>query len=316
MKWCKLKIYNVSLAVLCLAIFFGVSSVAQAQLAYDTGDEPPTLDDLRTIEKTDSPMNKDQKSKDKLDNVVSQEKDLALKIRRDSMRNAARSYGARGGLGWRTKQIMNELKRSSSAMDKSFNFRRLLIKAPTNMYIEPPIISEALNNFIVTPSGTEAAVADIVYQITNQSRIVSAPRNWQQYLERDWEVVAPPPDILLPESPQEREAWIRWVTEGWEQGIKQADEIFQSDLDLLVADFEGMVRYRRLLAEGKVTAPYATLVDRGVTSSEVQANIGNRSLNITTQLRVGDRAVRITEPASLREGRQGTEWNTATETAP
>jgi defect-in-organelle-trafficking protein DotC len=159
-------------------------------------------------------------------------------------------------------------------------------------------------------------VADIVYQITNQSRIVSAPRNWQQYLERDWEVVAPPPDILLPESPQEREAWIRWVTEGWEQGIKQADEIFQSDLDLLVADFEGMVRYRRLLAEGKVTAPYATLVDRGVTSSEVQANIGNRSLNITTQLRVGDRAVRITEPASLREGRQGTEWNTATETAP
>jgi defect-in-organelle-trafficking protein DotC len=307
---CKLKARNLFalLAVLLLA-----SGVARAQLAYDNGEAPQDLKTLQEVQKTEPVIGQKAKKNpnDKLEGIVDEEKDLALKIRHDSMRDSARSYGARGGLSWRTKYIMDQLKLSSSAMDKAFNFRRLLIKAPSNMYIEPPIISEALNNFLVLPSGIEAAAADAIYQITNQARIVSTSRDWRQYLERDWKKIAPPPDILLPENERERANWRRWISEGWDEGVHQADEIFQSDLDLLIADFEGMVRYRKLLAEGKISAPYATMVDRGISSTKVQTVIGNRPVNITTQMRVGDRALRITAPSSLREGNQGAEWQTA-----
>lgn len=218
--------------------------------------------------------------------VFDQEKQLALRIRQDSMKEAARSYGARGGLAWRTHQIMLKLEENAAALDKTFNFRRLLITAPSNLLIEPPIINEALNAFVVSGEGSEAAVSDAVYKISRKARIVAAPRHWREYLERSWTNVEAPPDILLPESPEERKNWRLWVAEGWQQGIVQADDTFQADLNRLTADFEGMVRYRNLLAQGKVSAPYAVMVDRGVTGGG-------------SEMRVGDRAVRISGQSQL-----------------
>ena len=248
------------------------------------------------------------KKGDALENVVDDEKDLALKIRRDSMKEAALSFGARGGLAWRTKQIMAELETTHTALDRVYDFRRLLIKAPTNMFIEPPIISEALNNFLVSTNGDEAAVADSIYHISRQARIVSGPRNWREYLERSWAEVLPPPDILLPENDRERRAWRFWIAKGWREGYSQADEIFQADLDRLAADFEGMVRYRVLLTQNKITAPYATMVDRGVTGKEVDTNVGDRPHKIVAEMRIGDRAIRITEPVTLRPQAPNKDW--------
>jgi len=282
------------------------------------GDQqpPPDMFWLQNVEKSEPVVGKRRGSGDALENVVDEEKDLALKIRRDAMRESALSFGARGGLAWRTKQIMDELNQNARALDKAFNFRELLIDAPSNMYIEPPIVSEAMNNFLVTPDGNEAAVADTIYQITRQARIVSTSRNWRQYLERSWPEVAPPPDILIPETPAERAAWKLWIEDGWQEGFKQADEIFQADLNRLVADFEGMVRYRVLLAQNKITQPYATMVDRGVSGIEIEQMIGNKPTKITTQMRVGDRAIRITQPVTLRADKQGEQWDVPAEVAP
>ncbi len=215
-----------------------------------------------------------------------QDEQIATKIRQDSMKEAALSYGARGGLAWQTHQITNKINTSAPALDKTFNFRRLLISAPSNLLIEPPVITEALNAFVVNGTGSEAAVSDAVYNISRQARIVAAPRHWRQYLERSWDTVPPPPDILLPESEAERRHWRTWINEGWEQGVAQADDTFQSDLNRLTADFEGMVRYRNLLSQGKVSAPYAVLQDRGITGGG-------------GEMRIGDRAVRISGPAQL-----------------
>jgi len=272
--------------------------------------DPQSMEQLQEIEKQEAIVGKKQSDKDdNLSSVVKEEKDLALKIRRDSMREAAMSFGARGGLAWRTKQIMDELHKNEAALDKVYNFRRLLIQAPSNMFIEPPIISEGLNNFLVNASGDEAAVSDTVYHISRQARIVSAPRNWRQYLERVWDKVVPPPDVLLPENAAERKAWRDWVRQGWREGYGQADETFQADLDRLNADFEGMVRYRVLLTQNKVSMPYATLEDRGVSGNEVETKVGDRPTKITTEMRIGDRAIRITEPATLRPDNAQENWD-------
>lgn len=304
----------------CLGVLLVSASVAHAAPSYNADareeprnasimpDNPAMMKELQEIGKKEAIVGESSRDKDGLSDVVKEEKDLALKIRRDSMREAAISYGARGGLAFRTKEIMEELKKNEAALDKVYNFRRLLIKAPSNMFIEPPIISEALNNFLVSPSGDEAAVADTVYHISRQARIVSSPRNWRQYLERVWDVVVPPPDILIPETEAERKAWRVWVREGWFEGVAQANETFQADLNRLIADFEGQVRYRMLLTQNKVSVPYATLVDRGVSGNQEETLVGNKPMNVTTEMRVGDRAIRITQPVTLRTDYAADVW--------
>jgi defect-in-organelle-trafficking protein DotC len=278
------------------------------------------LKELQEIQKTDAVTGEKKTSNgsngDNLENVVDDEKDLSLKIRRDSQKESALSYGARGGLAYRTKMIMDELKKNEAALDRVYNFRRLLIKAPSNMFIEPPIISEALNNLLVSPEGDTAAVADAVYEISRKARIVSAPRTWHQYLERTWSAISPPPDILLPETADERKAWRVWIAKGWREGYDQGDEIFQADLDRLNADFEGQVRYRILLAQDKISQPYATMVDRGVTGVETETNVAGHKLRITNEMRIGDRAIQITQPVTLRPQHSQEIWQTPVETSP
>lgn len=243
---------------------------------------PPTLKYLQEIE-PETDWTKDDKS-------------LPMDIRKEALKEAALSYGARGGLAARTYEIRRELEGRSSYLDKVYNFRELLIAAPSGLLIEPPVISESLDAFLVESDGQTAAVADTVYNINKNVRIVSGPRNWRQYLERQWGEVQDPPDILRPKTVDERKMWRELVKKGWEEGILQADAIFEEDLNRLTADFNGMVRYRKLLAESMVSAPYALQVDRGVTGGG-------------EEMRVGDRAVRITGKPQLLTG--SSEWQPA-----
>ena len=209
-----------------------------------------------------------------------------LQIRADALREGALSYGARGGLASRTFEIQRRLAEYDRSMSKAFNFERLLIPAPSGFLIEPPVISEAQHALLIKSGGQAAAVADRIYHINRNARIVTAARNWRLYLERDWGKVAPPPDILLPKDENERLAWRAYVRQGWDQGVAQAEETFQADLDRMTEDFIGMVRYRELLAQRMVSPPFALADNRGVTGGG-------------GELRVGDRGVTITGPAQL-----------------
>jgi len=206
---------------------------------------------------------------------------LSFDIRAEALREGAISFGARSGLAWRTYEIRKQLNSKARYMDKVYNFGHLLIPAPSGFLIEPPIISESLNAMLIEGDGLQAAVTDKIYSIVDNATIVSTPRSWREYLEREWGDTAPPPDILRPENDEERELWERLVTIGWQEGVNQANEIFQDDLNLLNAEFTGMVRYRTLLAQNMVSPPHALQVDRGVTGTGDQMRIGDRAVQIT-----------------------------------
>jgi len=206
---------------------------------------------------------------------------MGLQIRNDALREAALSYGARGGLAYRTFEIQRRLTEYDTSLTKLFDFKRLLMAASSGLLIEPPIVSEAQRAVIVNGGGQEAAVADRVYRINRIARIVTAPRNWRLYMERDWGRVDPPPGLLLPRDDEERKQWRRWVAEGWDAGMQQAEETFEADLDRMTNDFVGMVRYRELLAQGMISAPYALHKDRGVTGGGSEMRVGDRGLTIT-----------------------------------
>lgn len=238
-----------------------------------------------------------------IDDTLNQDLDDTLgqviepsQIRIDAIKQAALSYGARAGLAKRTSEIRETLSGKSEVMDRIYDFRRLLIPAPSGLLIEPPIISTGENATLIESGGQTAAVADRIYNINRNARIVSTPRDWRAYLEREWGAIDRPPQILFPRTNEERKVWVEYLTRGWEEGTKQADEIFQADLNKLVADYTGMVRYRKLLSMNIVSAPFALQVDRGVTGGG-------------DEMRVGDRAVQITGPSQLMTGAY--EWQPA-----
>lgn len=243
---------------------------------------PPELVHLQDIKGTHGV------SGDLFDEIIG--KELSLDLRRDSQREAALSYGARGGLAKRSYQVTERLRDYNITFDKVFNFRSLLIRAPSGLLIEPPIVRESLDALSIEEDGAEAAVADQILKINKQAKIVTAPRDWRQYLDLTYTTeIQPPPRVLWPKNEEEQKRWNKWVRQGWEAGYAQGEQIFEANLALLVSDYEGMVRYRVLLAEGKISQPYALQEDRGVT--------GGRN-----EMRVGDRALRITGPSQFLTG--------------
>ena len=208
---------------------------------------------------------------------------IGLQIRADAIREGALSYGARGGLAHRTFEIQRRLAEYDTSLSKAFNFSRLLVAAPSGLLIEPPIVSEAQRAVLVNAGGQAAVVADRIYRINRVARIVTASRNWHLYLERDWGRVDPPPAILLPKTPEEIIAWKAYVKQGWDEGVRQANDTFESDIDRLTNDFVGMVRYRELLAQGMISPPYALADDRGVTGGGNEMRVGDRGVTITGQ---------------------------------
>ena len=206
---------------------------------------------------------------------------LTLDIRNDAIKEAATSYGARAGLAFRTFQIRSELTDSSAYLEKVFNFRELLIPEPSGFTIEPPIVSESLDAMLIEGDGQRAAVSERIYNINKNAKFVSAPRSWRLYLERDWGEVEQPPALLLPQNPEEIEIWEKHTQIGWDEGYGQADAIFQEDLNTLISDYEGMIRYKKLLAQNMISPPYALQTDRGVTGGRDEMRIGDRAVEIT-----------------------------------
>ena len=206
---------------------------------------------------------------------------LPFDIRKEALIEAAISFGARGGLAKRTYEIRQEMDVRSRYLNKIFNFTQLLIAAPSGLLIEPPIVTESMSSMLIDIDGQTAAVSDKIYNIIRNARIVSAPRTWHMYLEREWGEVMPPPDVLVPQDNAEREIWAKHIRNGWRHGYEQANEIFQDDLSRLESDFQGMIRYRMLLAQGMISPPYALQVDRGITGGGDEMRIGDRAVQIT-----------------------------------
>lgn len=229
---------------------------------------PKTLTELQEIEGYKAPEGSDKK-------------EMPFDIRKESLKEAALSYGARGGLAARSYEINKNMAGRGVYMDKVYDFRQLLIAAPSGFMIEPPIISESLKALLIEGDGQKAAVADAIYKINENVKIVSAPRNWRQYLERTWGPVEEPPEILRPKDAKERAEWRINVKKGWDEGFEQADEVFSQDLNRLQYEFGGMVRYRQLLAQGMVSAPFAQQIDRGVTGVDATMRVGDRAVVIT-----------------------------------
>lgn len=198
------------------------------------------------------------------------------KIRETAIKETAGSIGAQAGLAWRTRELNDLLTKNSHQLDEIFNFNAILL----SHNVLPPVLVEERDSLTLDDSET-IRLASRDYQILFPARFVTAAPTWRDYIF----LVYKKPDIpnysLLPKSDIERTLWNKYIKIGWQNGIDQANQIFNSNLNRLKRDFGGMILYRKLYAQKIVSAPFVAQADLGITGGGNSMRINDRVLRIT-----------------------------------
>lgn len=197
-------------------------------------------------------------------------------IRHMALRDTALGTGARAGLAWRAQQINQIVCYYERHLDLIYNFNALLL----DKNVLPPVLTEGRLTLDQT-SDDIIRVADRSYAIQSQARFVTMPPTWRDYLKLNYKEPDMPDRSLLPHTQAEKEVWDRYIDEGWQIGITQADVIFTENLSRLKRDYAGMVLYRHLLSQNMVSLPYVAEVSLGVTGGANEMSINDRILRIT-----------------------------------
>lgn len=197
-------------------------------------------------------------------------------IRVMAVKETALSLGAQSGLANRAKEINAFLAHHARHLDKVFNFESLILENN----VLPPVLLEGRNTLNLASPET-IRVSDRTYKIDKQARFVTTAPNWRQFIWLDYHLPEPPDKSVLPRTPEEQRAWVKYTKKGWQKGKEQADVIFADNLARLRQDYTGMIRYKKLLAMNMVSPPYVARTDLGVTGDSNQIHIDDRTLRIT-----------------------------------
>lgn len=197
-------------------------------------------------------------------------------IRATALKETAMTLGAQGALAWRSQEINKMLELNELSLEKTFNFRQLLLKDN----VLPPVLSEGRNELNIADPNT-LRLADHIYKIESPPRFVTAPPTWRDYLWTNFGKPEKPDSSLLPKTQDERDLWNEYIKIGWADGVQQANQIFSANLGRLKRDYAGMILYRKLLAENMVTAPFVAKTDMGVTGDENEMRVNDQILRIT-----------------------------------
>jgi defect-in-organelle-trafficking protein DotC len=286
----------VSLIAMTVSGCTSTSSVMPSPDAVDSPKEAPLRVDVNPGYKAGTVDYKIEKTAD-LGDILAKEsvkkkkneepKEGIDRLRDPAMIETATAYGVRAGLAHETAQINKRMQANSAMLTKSYNFQALMILGPNGSMITPPVISEAVDPWETFDGGKTLRVADTVYEIIDQSRFAPVAPMWQTYLITSFDEAPKPPEALLPQDDRELATWNKAIKQGWDKGREQAHDIYQANLDRLNRDFEGMVRFKKLLEEKKVSAPLVAVAPLGTTGTG-------------QDMRVGDVGIRITQDPTLQ----------------
>lgn len=197
-------------------------------------------------------------------------------MRANVIQEAAAAFGAQAGMAARTRELNNAAKGKTTDYDRAFRFADLMIEPG----FLAPVVTEGRDAY-VQPNSREVRVADRIYRIEIPERLVSTPPRWQDYLLSQASGPLAPDRLARPRTDAERAWWDQWARVGWERGVAQADQSFQSRLARLKRDFEGMVRFKALYQQGVITMPVLATTNLGVTGGGDEMAVNDRIYRIT-----------------------------------
>jgi len=208
--------------------------------------------------------------------LASDENFSVPRIRLAALQQTATSLGAQGALAWTSKGINASLERDDRHLNEVFNFRALVL----SHNVLPPVLSEGRDAMNVDAPIT-LRLADKIYKIESPPRFVTAPPSWREYLWMSYPAPDRPNVSLMPRDQEEQKVWDQAYDQGWKDGVSQGNQIFSENMGRLKRDYNGMILYRKLLAQNIVTAPFVAKSDLGVTGDVNELRINDQVLRIT-----------------------------------
>lgn len=207
------------------------------------------------------------------------QKNEAAKARFQAILDTALGIGVKAGMAWQLHNIDEAVKRRRREFDTVYDFSYLMIQDR----IVPPVITEARD--LYSQDGDYALrLSGAYYKIEYQARFSSVAPNWREYL------TFPKPDLdraalmttLLPRDSEEKRVWELAVSDGWKQGVEQANLMLQYGLDRMNRDYTGMLRFHAFVMQGKLSMPAIASESIAVTHNGQTMAVDETLLRITT----------------------------------
>ena len=165
-------------------------------------------------------------------------------MRRQAITEIASALGASSGLSYRMNERRVEIISNAVNLDQTFDFTKVTI----DNGVLAPVLTEGLSNY-AQESDDQVRIADKIYKIEMPAKFVSVYPTWRSYLKFSYPSFESPIKAYLPQNEAEKIVWDEAVKEGWTKGVRQADNIVESSFYRLVRDYQGMIKYKILLAK-------------------------------------------------------------------
>ncbi len=158
-------------------------------------------------------------------------------------------YGFQKGFQWRYDLLMNEVRAHERDFADIFDFRALLLDDK----ILPPVIREA-GPLYRKDSAVSGERLEVQYRIEKPAELVFDTPRYESYLLADTRVLTPDP-AFFPKKGSEEGPWRRALREGWLEGSRHAFRVFDRGMARLLADYRGILLWKRLEGLGLVSTP-------------------------------------------------------------
>ncbi|WP_273206795.1 type IV secretory system conjugative DNA transfer family protein [Marinobacter subterrani] len=213
--------------------------------------QPPVLEEIRQLE---TPRGADtfatiaakgEDDKDGKDGLV----DGGMRSR--AIREAAFSLAAQTALAWRYEKLLKFTKSQEGTLDKIASFAPFII----DEHMLLPSITQVQDRYELSQDDKKLRTIKIQYQISEPPKAITQPPTWRDYLWREFEYPEDPHPALMPRNDGERAVWSRAIDEGWKAGLRQAELMWENNLNEMVRDIRGRINYRILESRGIVDRP-------------------------------------------------------------
>jgi len=269
-----MKSFKTKTIAVTLALFSTISANAENRVG-------GTLDYNTLINMDESIVSEAQK-------LLEDDKEKAHRYR--AIEQIGVSVGAQHGYAARMSELEEKFLSISSYLDQMIDFRAVMLAATDSeeeLFLLPPVVTETKGMSALSEDGETLRLTGTTFNILKPERLVLAAPTWRQYLIATPEIeVKNPHPTMLPKNSKEKAIWAEAVKRGWQAGSTQADHEMNDRIEQMGLDFLGMLRYMRLVAEGKVSKPIIAKTHQNV--------IGGGS-----EMRLNDTTYRLTSESSL-----------------
>jgi len=175
------------------------------------------------------------------------------------------------------KNINKSLERRSSDLDKTYNFRNLLIKGN----LLPPVIVKG-KNLMTREGNSEFKESSFVYRIRKKARISFNSITWREYIYFDSSEVDRPilNPGLKPKSNEEKKIWRESIDKGFKMGIQHARDLRDYKFAQLNEDYAGMLLSYRLHELNMLSFSGLKQINKGTLVTENAININETQISI------------------------------------